>query len=590
MAPSLEVDRQPDIHHLGMDTPPYFDTPESLKPTNASYVIREEPIRTRRPLRVVCMGAGYSGLMMAIVISKQLQDSNLEFVIYERNKDLGGTWLENRYPGCQCDIPAHNYAYSFEQNPEWPNYYATSVQIHDYLKKTSTKYNTDRYMNFDHEIQSAVWNELDGKWNIRIQNGSRTIEDKCDVFINAGGVLNAWKYPNIDGIEQFKGKLLHSASWDEAYDFQDKRVAVIGIGSSGIQIVPKLAPVASHLTSFVRSKTWISPGPGINEPTENDPDTDDQHNYAPHVLQKFKDDPEYLLQHRRDVMDRRIDNFKRAHSASEAQKKAQQLFRKTMTERLGSSEKGKKLAEMLIPEFPVGCRRQTPGPNFLETLIQPNVETRWDDIAKITEKGILTKSGEELEFDAIVCATGFDTSFQPRFPIIGKDGASLGAQWNDTPEAYFGITVPNFPNYFCFIGPNFPISNGSLVLGVQAVSSYIYNCINKLQTENVRSMEVMTEACNDYNEHLQTYLQRTVWVENCRSWYKRGTTDGKVVAIYGGTTFHYTEAIRQPRWEDYRFKLIPSENGNINRFAYLGNGYTKRETRKGTVGDTQTMG
>lgn len=132
----------------------------------------------------------------------------------------------------------------------------------------------------------------------------------------------------------------------------------------------------------MRSKTWISSAPGINEPTENDPETDEKHNYAPHVIQKFKDDPKFLLQHRRDVMDRRIDNFKRAHTASEHQRKAQELFKKTMTERLGNIEKGRKLAEMLVPEFPVCCRRQTPGPNFLETLIQPNAETGWDDIAK----------------------------------------------------------------------------------------------------------------------------------------------------------------------------------------------------------------
>jgi cation diffusion facilitator CzcD-associated flavoprotein CzcO len=211
--------------------------------------------------------------------------------------------------------------------------------------------------------------------------------------------------------------------------------------------------VASQLTSFIRSQTWISPGPGINEPTANDPETDTKHNYAPHVLEKFKSEPEFLLEHRRAVMDRRIDNFKRAHAESDSQAAAIALFRKTMTERLGDSEKGKKLAKMLIPDFPVGCRRQTPGPDFLETLIRPNVDVRWDDIAKITEKGILTKTGEELEFDAIVCATGFDTSFQPRFPIIGRNGASLAKQWEEVPEAYFGLAVPNFPNYFsknCF--------------------------------------------------------------------------------------------------------------------------------------------
>lgn len=202
------------------------------------------------------------------------------------------------------------------------------------------------------------------------------------------------------------------------------------------------------MTLFVRSQTWISPAPGINEPTANDPETDEHHNYAPQVLKQFKEEPDVLLQHRRDLMDRRIDNFKRAHAASDSQAKAKELFRRTMTERLGETEKGKNLAKMLIPDFPVGCRRQTPGPGFLEAIIEPNVDTRWDDIERITEKGIMTKGHEELEFDVIICATGFDTSFQPRFPIIGRNGANLAKQWEDIPEAYFGLAVPNFPNYF----------------------------------------------------------------------------------------------------------------------------------------------
>jgi len=160
-----------------------------FKATKSPYIIKETPIRTRKPLRVVCLGAGYSGLMMGIVFSEKLQDSNAEFVIYERNADLGGTWLENRYPGCQCDIPAHNYAYSFEPNPEWPNYYATAVQIYEYMKKTASKYKADQYMKFSHEIKSAIWNEADAKWKLKIQHGSEIFEDECDVFINAGGVL-----------------------------------------------------------------------------------------------------------------------------------------------------------------------------------------------------------------------------------------------------------------------------------------------------------------------------------------------------------------------------------------------------------------
>lgn len=202
------------------------------------------------------------------------------------------------------------------------------------------------------------------------------------------------------------------------------------------------------MTCFIRSKTWISPAPGVNEPTDNDPDTDRHLNFAPHVLQRFKDDPEYLLSHRRSLIDRRIDNFKRINAKSPEQKRAQEVFRKSMMERLGESEKGRRLADKIIPNFPVGCRRQTPGPDFLEALLEPTVDVRWDDIDKITEKGILTKSGDELFFDAIVCATGFDTTFKPRFPIIGRNGADLSKQWDDTPEAYFGLAVPNFPNYF----------------------------------------------------------------------------------------------------------------------------------------------
>lgn len=176
---------------------------------------------------------------------------------------------------------------------------------------------------------------------------------------------------------------------------------------------------------------------------------DEDLNFSPATLEKFEKDPEFLLSHRRAVMDRRIDNFKRAWKDSQGQKDAQAMFTKSMKSRLGDSEKGKRLLEMLLPKFPVGCRRQTPGPGFLEALLQDNVDARWDDIARITKKGIMTKGGDELEFDAIVCATGFDTSFQPSIPIVGRNGVDLAKKWREeVPKAYWGIVVPDFPNYF----------------------------------------------------------------------------------------------------------------------------------------------
>lgn len=364
-------------------------------------------------------------------------------------------------------------------------------------------------------------------------------------------------------------------------------MAIIGIGSSGIQIVPQLAKVAGQMDLYVRSKTWISPAPGINEPTDQDPDMDADYNFTEGTLELFKD-PEVLRSYRAAIMDRRIDNFKRAIAESDVQKQAQELFRKSMTRRLGDTEKGRKAAELLLPDFPVGCRRQTPGPGFLEALVKDNVEMKWDDIETITRKGIRSRSGEEREYDVIVCATGFDTTFQPAFPLVGRNGVNLAEKWKaDRPKAYFGITVPDMPNYFCFVGPNSPISNGSLVIGIQTTAIYIYKWLDKLQTEGIHNFTVRDDVNEEYNQHLQRYMERTVWTRGCRSWYKRGTVDGPVVAIYGGTTFHFIEALKNPRWEDFHLERSPGAKSN--RFAYLGNGFSLRETKSGTVGATQTV-
>ncbi|OAL05033.1 FAD/NAD(P)-binding domain-containing protein [Phaeosphaeriaceae sp. SRC1lsM3a] len=552
-----------------------------------SYTINEKPIGTRRPIRVACMGAGYSGLMMGILFSQKMMDKNAELVIYERNEDLGGTWLENRYPGCKCDIPAHNYAFSFAPNPSWPNYYATAQQIHEYMHGVAEQYDCNRFIKYKHTVKSAIWSETKGKWEVEVQTGTNTIHDEVDVFINAGGVLNNWKWPSITGLHDFKGKLVHSARWDQEYDFTDKRVAVIGIGSSGIQIVPKLAPLCKDMDCYVRTQTWISPAPGINEPTDNDPEMDKDYNFSQKTLEVFKD-PEVLRAYRVAIMDRRIENFKRAIADSDVQKKAQELFRKSMIDRLGNTEKGRRAAELLLPSFPVGCRRQTPGPGFLEAITQENVEMRWDDVQKVTEKGIITRAGDLKEYDVIVCATGFDTSFKPSFPVVGRNGVNLAEKWtSDLPKAYFGFLVPDMPNYFTFIGPNSPISNGSLVLGVQATAMYVYKWLEKLQTESIKSFEVRHDANEEYNQHIQKYLERTVWTRGCRSWYKRGTVDGPVVAIYGGTSFHFMEAIKNPRWEDFHIDRM--DEAKANRFAYLGNGFTLRETRAESVGATQTL-
>jgi cation diffusion facilitator CzcD-associated flavoprotein CzcO len=229
---------------------------------------------------------------------------------------------------------------------------------------------------------------------------------------------------------------------------------------------------------YVRSQTWISPAPGINEPTANDPEMDKDYNFAESTLELFKD-PEVLRDYRAAIMNRRAENFNRVIADCDLQQQAQELFRKSMTDRLGNSEKGKRAAELLVPSFPVGCRRQTPGPGFLEAIIQDNIELRWDDISKITERGILTRSGVELEYDIIVCATGFDTSFKPSFPLVGRNGVNMAEKSEkDVPKAYMGMCVPDFPNYFCMFLSGPPCFIYSFYLHVQAS----WDQIHRLQT------------------------------------------------------------------------------------------------------------
>ena len=360
------------------------------------------------------------------------------------------------------------------------------------------------------------------------------------------------------------------------------------------------------MTAFVRSETWISPKPGITEPVNGDPLVDGDLNYTTVELERFKEQPEYLLQHRRDLANRRIEQFKASMAGEETRRVTTAAFRKSMIERLGDSEKGKNIASWLMPKFPVGCRRLTPGPGFLEALIRDNVDSVWDDLGSIDETGILTKSGQHLDFDAICCATGFDTTFRPPFPVVGRNRINLAQKWEEKePECYFGTTIPDFPNYFCwfipsplcitfgayieagFIGPNSPISNGSLVQAIQATGIYIYNCIEKLQTQGIKSMEVRERATHDYNEHAQEFLKATVWAGPCSSWYKRGTKDGRIVAVYAGSAYQFVESMRYPRWEDYTFEYTAGKGAN--RFTYLGNGFTRREARNGSIGDTQTL-
>ncbi|KAH8703712.1 cyclohexanone monooxygenase [Talaromyces proteolyticus] len=528
------------------------------------YRITEHPLYTKRQLRVICVGAGASGLQLAYKADRLLD--NVVLQIYEKNSDIGGTWLENRYPGCTCDIPSHSYQFTWARNPNWSHYYSSSEEIWKYFKDVSRKYDLEKYIEFNTTVKTVTWNEDRGTWNVSVlhPDGSQS-NDWCDILISACGNLNSWKYPNIPGLQLFKGKLMHSATWDKSYDLTGKKVAVVGGGSSAVQIIPSIQPKVKHLVAFLRSPVWITSGfaskyagPGGSN-----------FKYSSEQMKKFENDPEGYTQYCRDIEGELNRRFTLMQLSSEDQKQSRQEVSAQMTEQLGGDDR---LAKKLIPEFALGCRRMTPGSGYLRSLTAKNVDVVCESVVRFTENGIVDESGVEHEVDVIICATGFDTSFTPHFNVIGRGGRDIKSQFGEFPVGYMGIMAKNFPNLFLMIGPNGPASHGSIIPVLEWYTRYIFAVIEKVQRENIKSFEPKEEAIKDLYNHTHELMKRLVWSSACRSWFKNGKVHGPVTAIYPGSRLHFFEVLKHVRWEDFELGYRTK-----NRFQFMGNGYTHTE-------------
>lgn len=333
--------------------------------------------------------------------------------------------------------------------------------------------------------------------------------------------------------------------------------------SSGIQILPAIKNKVKKLQNFVREATWVAPPLG-----------ESYTKYTPEDIQKFETDPEYHLQTRREIETRLNSSFEIFHTDSELQKQTRAYMESEMVKKLNSAE----LEQVLIPSWSVGCRRITPGTDYLESLTHEKVNTVFANITKITETGVVCDNGApEYPVEVLICATGFDTTFKPRFPLIGTTGEALADVWKEEPKAYLGIAAPNYPNYFFTLGPNCPIGNGPVLIAIEAEVEYIVQMLTKFQKENIRSFDVKQGPVDAFNDWKDEFMKHTIWTEECRSWYKAGSAFGKVAALWPGSTVHYLEAIRTPKYEDWTY----SYHANANPWAYLGNGHSSAEKRAG---------
>ncbi|KAK6071878.1 steroid monooxygenase [Seiridium cupressi] len=540
-------------------------TAGSDAPKPSSYAVLEQAMGTARPVRIVTIGAGASGLNVARNVSKYMKNVSLQ--IYEKNEAVGGTWLENQYPGCACDIPSHNYQYSWEPNPRWTSYYSPQPEILAYFQKAAEKHDLLKYVQFRTQVVDARWDELEGVWRFQIENleTGEVFDDYGHYFINASGYLNNWKWPNIDGLNSFGGELLHSAAWKPETNLDGKRVAVIGYGSSGIQVVTAIQPKVRSLTTFIRGPTWITAGFGSKYAAPGGLNFD----FPAEQKEKFSDDPDEYLAYRKGVEHELSCRFKMLHKDTPEQQAAVKFSTEDMTRRLG---KDNPLLETIIPDFAVGCRRPSPGNGYLEALRQPNVNViTGKEISRIEPNGLVLDTGESVEVDVIICATGFDLSYKPRFPIVGRNGTTLEDAWKDRPTAYLSLAAADMPNYFMFLGPNAPVGHGSAIPIIEHLTEYMLKMVHKAQVQRYKSFTPSAQAIAEFLEHADAFLPRMAWASKCRSWFKNGKETGPV-GLYPGSRLHWFHMLKDIRYEDWEWKSLDS-----NRWAFSGNGFSVME-------------
>ncbi|KAL6234087.1 hypothetical protein BDW75DRAFT_251673 [Aspergillus navahoensis] len=543
------------------------DSSDSFAESTKGCAIEERAVDHARPLRVIIIGSGISGILASIRFRQRIK--NLDLCVYEKNEEIGGTWFENKYPGCACDIPAHAYQATFEPNKEWSQFYASSKEIHAYWKRVALKFGCEEYIRFRTRVVEAVWDETECKWRLRVQDTTNGAvhTDQCDILISATGVLNNWKWPNIPGLDGFKGKLMHSASWDESYQYNGHRVAVIGNGSSGIQILPAILPKVSHIDHYIRGRTWIAPT--FAEEIRKRSLELENFSFTAEEIAEFKKDHDAYQEFRKRIELELQSMHGITIKGHPFQASAPEMFLENMKRRL----RGKpELISELVPSFPPCCRRLTPGPGYLEALADEKVDVITSGISKVVEDGIITTDGIHHPVDMIICATGFDTTFAPRFPIIGRNNASLADRWKEVPETYLSLAVDGFPNYFITLGPNSALGEGNLLLLVEKQIDYFTQCVVKMQRENLRSMNARCDAVKKFRAYCEQYFETTVFSMNCRSWYKGGSESGRVTALWPGSSLHSIQVMSHPRWEDFEY-----QHANDNPNGWLGDGWVEDE-------------
>jgi cation diffusion facilitator CzcD-associated flavoprotein CzcO len=473
------------------------------------------------------IGSGFSGLCAAIKLKEQGEHN---FIILERNDWLGGTWYDNHYPGAACDVESHLYSFSFEPNPNWSRQFSPQQEILKYMEHCAAKYDLNKHLQYNTTVTQAFFNEKEGTWTV-IAQGGNTFTTRA--IISCYGGLSQPMYPDIKGINTFKGEMFHSAKWDKNFEWKNKNIAVIGTGASAIQIVPAIAPDVKQLYLFQRTPPWIMPKPDAEISSlrkwlyNNLP-------YTQHLYRR-------RLYWQHELM--ALGFIKHPGILKFASKLSLRFLKRSVSD--------EKLRKKLTPDYVMGCKRVLISNEYYPALVRKNVEVIIDSIQQINETGVLTKDGNQRNVDAIIIATGFQAAEEvSRFAVKGRNGVDLNEAWRHGAEAYLGTTVAGFPNMFLVVGPNTGLGHSSMILMIEAQVNLIMESLKALKQKQAKFIDLKPQVQLDYNKEIQEKLQHTVWQNGgCQSWYQM--RNGKNVTLWPGFTFTFINRTKKFEQEKY---------------------------------------
>jgi len=484
--------------------------------------------------RVAIIGAGLGGLCAGI----KLKEAGIEdFLIFERNPKVGGTWYENKYPGCCCDTPVALYEFSFFKSANWNYIYPHSAEVQIYAEELVEAYQLGIHLRLAEAATEATWDAEACQWHLITESGREIL---ADAIIAALGQLNRPAFPSIEGLDRFEGPTMHSARWKDDVSLSDKRVGVVGSAASAVQLIPEVAKEAAALTVFQRSANYVIPK--IDRAVTDEEKT--LMTTAPDIAASLG------LRQREMMYDHSEYFYWQTFSWTETGRAA---FSRIALNNLEDHVPDPELRKKLTPDYPIGCKRVLVASDFYPAMMRENVSLVTDGIARIHPQGLETNEGAIHPLDVLVFATGFETSgWHWSLDVIGSQGQRLQELWSDGPEAYQGITVAGFPNFFMLYGPNTNLGHGCITNMLELEVGYTLQALQSLEGQGAKALSPTLAAQTRFNQQLQEDLSQRVWADpQCTSWYKNA--EGKITQNWSDNINTYAEGVSSLVLSDYEF-------------------------------------